>query len=518
MNQREFEILIQSVIEGDATRDEAGLLEAELLASRERRTQFRRAVLLDRCLSIELGAGQLAGGPAVNVIPVREILRRERRRGMVATLLISAAIFAALVVALRLILAPEPSPVLTVEFAPNTDFTVTHAHPHGREGEKALRLEPGSRVKIRQGSMRLDFAAGVEGVVLGPADLTLHGPLAIAMPYGTARFRVEPQGRGFKVATPLVEVVDLGTEFGILADGQHPPQIHVFEGKVTASAQKGLQENEVIGTGEAVEVSGIGKFSGVKLDAGKFLTELPVDLPYLHIPFETDAVGNLMVRGTHPAVVTTRARLDPRGGALAEGRVGQAVSLPGLATPVRTTWMGVRGEAPRTIAMWVKPGPGTSSRELRSLAIWGTRNTARPAMCELMLFSAAEGRPTTLRLAFNHVFYTGRTNLADGKWHHVAAVFRGSQVRPGEKIVTLYVDGEPEEIDLMASREAEEGWMPDTLTDSPAARPLLIGSADHPGVDGGYVGLMDEFYVFEAALDEERIRELARTGAGGAEN
>lgn len=509
MNQRDFELLVQAAVEGDASPDDTARLETELLASPERRKQYRAAFLLDERLKRELGAGHASTGPVVNVVPVRTILRRQRMRRVLATALASAAILTALVVTMRLVLIPPPPPTLTFDVAPHTDFTVTHGNDINGKNDEARSMEPGSTVTIRQGSMKLDFGAGARAVILGPAEFSLRGPLEIAMPRGAARFHVEPQGRGFKVVTPLVSVVDLGTDFGVVADGLQHPQVHVFEGCVAADAQRGLQQHRRIDAGEAFEITGVGKFAKVGIDSGRFLTALPPDLPYLHIPFETDNSGALAVHGTHPATHTAKPRLDPRGGTLTTGRVGQAVAMPGLATPIRTDWMGIGGESPRTIAMWVKVDSSGEWRAHRSLVSWGDRRPGFSAMCELLLFSREAGQPTNLRLAFREVYFTGGSDLADGGWHHVAAVFRGNQVRPGEKIVSLYVDGKPEEIDATMSNEPEAGRVPFTLTDSESALPMLIGSADFPGVDNGFHGVMDELYIFQAALDEERIRRLA---------
>ncbi len=509
MNESEFERLVESVVEGVATREETERFEDLLLASAARRKQFRQATLLHQRLKMELGAGREISGPAVNIVPVREILRRQNRRGWLATVAASAAVILAGVFVMRLVLSRETPPTLAVTAAPNTAYELMDDGTSGATTDRELALEPGSRLTLRQGSLHLNFASGVEGVVMGPAELILRGPLDLAMPRGTARFRVGRKGTGFRVVTPLAEVVDLGTDFGVVSDGTRPPQVHVFGGRVRASAQKGLQEQREIAAGHAFEISGIGKFHPLPPDPDLFLTELPTDLPYLHFSFDSQSHGKLEVSGTHPAVAGTMADLDPRGGSLAPGRVGQALALPGRATPVRTNWNGITHDSPRTIAMWIKPAPSESPRRMRSMVMWGTRSSAYPSMCELLLYSKDPGAGAHLRLSFGDVYYTGRTNIADGQWHHVAAVYRGNQVQPGEKIVTLYVDGRAEEIDSDATREAEERSLPSTLTGTGFAEPMRIGSAATGGHDHGFAGLIDELHIFEAALDPERVRELA---------
>ncbi|MBB5352460.1 ferric-dicitrate binding protein FerR (iron transport regulator) [Haloferula luteola] len=501
MNGREFELLVQAAIEGEASREEIALLEAALRGSRERRALFRKSFLLHQRLSSELGAGGGSGEARPRPATVEEILQRQRSKILRSSWLAAAAVLLLLAGGMRLIWTHANPPMLSYEVAPNTDFAVVGGDP------SHPRLEPGTRVKIRQGSMKLEFGAGVSGMVLGPAEFTLKGPLELLMSRGTARFRVEEKARGFKVVSPRVEVVDLGTEFGLTTDGDALPQVHVFEGRVSASAQRGVQETRVIRAGEAFEVSEQGEFGRVPLEPGKFLKSLPEDLPYVWIPFEAGKAGELIARGTHPVADEMKLEIDPRGGSLVAGWEGDGFEFPGKATPVRTNWMGVRGDAPRTIALWVKPDPRADFRRFRSLITWGRQKRSASTMCELLLSSEGPGEPVRLCFAFNNVFYVGSQTLADGNWHHVAVVFRGGEVRPGEAITTLYVDGKREDLASSVLREPFAGWTPDF--EGELASPLLIGSVARPGFDNGFKGRMDELFIFEAALDDARIRQLS---------
>lgn len=511
MNQRDFELLVQAVIEGDATAGEVASLEEELKVSPDRRRQYRQAFLIHQRLGMILEAAPSAGLPeADRSAPplLRPLPAPGKIRRRILVVAAAAAALCILAVAPRFLNPITPVTSVTYTVGPHTEYTVTPSDHGTRDKDGRRRLEPGARVSIRQGSMRVSFGGGAEGILLGAAEFTVLGPRGIEMPRGAARFNVTPGGPGFEVVTPMVKVVNLGTTFGVVADGRStPPEVHVFKGKVEAAARMGVQEQREIKAGEAVDISDEGQFSKVALDDGRFLKELPPDLPYVWFPFDTDSGGALVAKGTHPAVATMKAEPDPRGGTPAAGRIGQGFSMPGLATPVRTNWLGISGKAPRTIAMWIKVEPDSPWKLYRSLIAWGRQKVSSSTMSELLLATDKKpGSPTTLCFAFNQVFYKGVSNLADGQWHHVAVVFRGDEVRPDEKITTLYVDGKPEEVISEVSRVPFDGPSPEN---GEMATPVLIGSIAKPGFDNGFLGSMDELYIFEAALDDERVRQLA---------
>ena len=94
-------------------------------------------------------------------------------------------------------------------------------------------LRPGT-LTLESGRVEIDFACGAKVFLRGPAEFSLlsaargklhHGELSAVVPEGA---------EGFVIDTPSVEVVDLGTEFGVSVDRQGIADVHVFKGAVEA--------------------------------------------------------------------------------------------------------------------------------------------------------------------------------------------------------------------------------------------------------------------------------------------
>jgi hypothetical protein len=88
---------------------------------------------------------------------------------------------------------------------------------------------------------------------------------------------------------------------------------------------------------------------------------------------------------------------------------------------------------------------------------------------------------------------TGSTNVADGRWHHVAGVCDGVMLR-------LYVDGAPD-----GARETVDHGTNDA--------PVLIGHNYHKR-GRQFEGLMDDVRVYGRALSPAEVMALANPGGG----
>ncbi len=74
----------------------------------------------------------------------------------------------------------------------------------------------------------------MKALVEGPAEFILKSKDRVDLKYGTAWFQVPEGAQGFTVSTQNMEVVDLGTEFGVLIREEegHRDQVHVIKGLV----------------------------------------------------------------------------------------------------------------------------------------------------------------------------------------------------------------------------------------------------------------------------------------------
>jgi FecR protein len=89
-------------------------------------------------------------------------------------------------------------------------------------------------LSIKSGRMGLSFAGGALLNVEGPAQLSLLSPSRARLTAGKAAAHVPEGARGFTIETPGVELVDLGTEFGVSVSESGISDVHVFHGEVEA--------------------------------------------------------------------------------------------------------------------------------------------------------------------------------------------------------------------------------------------------------------------------------------------
>jgi hypothetical protein len=130
-------------------------------------------------------------------------------------------------------------------------------------------LDPASSVKVgnrlwtnqgpmtlKEGIVAIRYDDGVEAVIQAPAEYEIITATEIAVSYGRIYTKVSEAGKGFTVKTHNSRIIDLGTEFGVLADVQGDTQLHVFKGRTTLIA--GGQKKDVIDVvaGRAMEVNG----------------------------------------------------------------------------------------------------------------------------------------------------------------------------------------------------------------------------------------------------------------------
>jgi len=124
------------------------------------------------------------------------------------------------------------------------------------QGTQPLRvgsaLEPG-RLRLESGLAQVVFYSGARVVMEGPTELQLVSPTEAVCPAGRLLAEVPQPTRGFRLKTAQLNVVDLGTAFGIDATG-HRTEVHVFKGKVEFFA--GTAAKQSLGEGRAAVVQG----------------------------------------------------------------------------------------------------------------------------------------------------------------------------------------------------------------------------------------------------------------------
>lgn len=109
-------------------------------------------------------------------------------------------------------------------------------------------------ITIQTGLMRLQFDDGVEVTLQAPARYELISPGRTRLVTGLLTATVPPGAEGFKVETPMAEVVDLGTAFGIRLDNDGRTLVSVFDGEVEVNSGND-SDRRLVREGEAVEIA-----------------------------------------------------------------------------------------------------------------------------------------------------------------------------------------------------------------------------------------------------------------------
>ena len=123
-------------------------------------------------------------------------------------------------------------------------------------------LAPGM-LRPKSGAALLEFYSGASVIVEGPAEFSLVAAGEGFLRRGKITAHVPPQARGFKVGSPALTVVDLGTEFGLSVPESAPAEVHVFTGKVEVLRADAPTSTRALNAGE-----------GVRADAGAW-REIP---------------------------------------------------------------------------------------------------------------------------------------------------------------------------------------------------------------------------------------------------
>jgi hypothetical protein len=119
------------------------------------------------------------------------------------------------------------------------------------------RLLAGQRVELAAGLVEITFDDGATVVLEGPATFDVRARGQARLEEGRLAAVVPEQARGFAIASTGLNVVDLGTEFGMMADREGATEVHVFDGLVKAQLLDG-KGNEVrtveLNTAEAARI------------------------------------------------------------------------------------------------------------------------------------------------------------------------------------------------------------------------------------------------------------------------
>ena len=497
MNSEEsIEREVMDYLEGD--------LEGERLSTFEARLA-RDPGCLELLCSQALLAAQLSLTPVPRSNLTDTILAQQKKQAMRISLALAAAIALLAALVLHRILVPAPSSFATLETSPGTAYSIQSSGSD--QDHQNLLLDRGESLVVSQGTVEVTLTDGTRCLAEAPTQLTLHSETEVFMTKGRAYFDVAKDTKNFTVKTVDLEIIDLGTAFGVDDCLEYQTQVHVTAGEVKATARSGRQESTRVVAGEAIALGAAGTLRPVSSDSSRFIKTLPDKLPFIRFPFDPLPDGSLPVEGLiaqQASIKSIRTNVQTANFNLTEGRFGSGLDYSNAVDFLETTWPGISGTVPRTISFWVKVPTESSAG---AIIDWG-------------LFSGGQGMSdlritytsglANLRLVSGRRWLQTTQRLDDDQWHHIAFILESPEPNQWPK-VRCYVDGKQEPLNYRVAQDNQAAPLEsyDTITDHPDSHPLTFGSRSKLSEESRFNGAIDEMIITAGILTEAQIKMLA---------
>ncbi|MFT5469902.1 MAG: hypothetical protein ACI8UO_005025 [Verrucomicrobiales bacterium] len=396
----------------------------------------------------------------------------------------------------------------------------------GRELRSGAILGRG-RVQLASGFVHLQYYNGVSVTLEGPVDFEILSMDESFCWQGKIHATVPVQAFGFIVHTPTGELVDLGTVFGLIVGLDGSSEVHVFDGEVEF---RNPREETVanLTPGDAARIGEFGRRIPLLADEDLFVSSR--ELREIHsfvmesqlstwyqksqrwrgdkrllAYYDFDAQDYL--DGLVPAFSSDpyASGLDGRiiGARLAQGRWTGKVGLEFMRSSdrVRVRIPGNHDEL--TMSTWVR----IDRLEARDLSLFMSDEFDHGAVHWVL--DGEDGR-VVLRTRRNEgevAEYASPAGIIDkqllGQWAHLACVYDRIGGTATHYLNGVEIGHQPLELDVRLRFGIGEigNWgLP------PRGERVQVRN---------FLGVMDEFVLFQKAFDAEEIAELASTGEPG---
>lgn len=522
----ELNALCNALADGTINSRQFSRLEQWLGQSEDARRYYVRALGL--CASLQTYASEMQSEPA-DALPSAKIIRPFVWAWLIP---LAAAAVVVLFVTFRPFLSPSPGNSTQQTKADESVARLTGSKEcKWLEGSAPLppnaHVNSGERIQLIKGFAEITFDSGAQVVLEGPASLEVNSAWNATLLSGKLRANVPPEATGFRVSNPAVEVVDLGTEFAMVADDTRTDVI-VLKGKVEADPGASPDQPAIVlreKEGRRFASSGgadlpISEQLFEKLNQRVSLNHFSQATTYAHWSFD-EAAGDLLVADTFGASLdTSSARLEGGSGpdlsaAHVGGRWGQHALRFDGSLFAKAALPGISENSPRTVLFWIRIPPDAQLSDAYAMVAWvAGNNQLGPHPVHISWNrNPNEGTLGVLRTDYGHGFALGETPLRDNQWHHVAVVFAPGKDDGAPVEIKQYVDGrfEGEGKPSPPGRSEDPAKFSDAATVKVRDRIWLgcrVGSSG-PRMDR-FRGEMDELIVANRALGPREIVELMK--------
>lgn len=129
---------------------------------------------------------------------------------------------------------------------------------------------------LSNGLVKLAFDSKATSVIEAPAKFKVLGENKICLDYGKMYSVVPPEATGFSVHTNGVEIVDLGTEFGVQSNQGGSTELYVFKGETELTAGGLFKKKSVrVSSGGAKKVHADSQsFADISFDDAEFVHQI----------------------------------------------------------------------------------------------------------------------------------------------------------------------------------------------------------------------------------------------------
>ena len=142
---------------------------------------------------------------------------------------------------------------------------------------KVGRELPAGSIEFSAGLAQLEFKSGAIVIIEGPAKIELESKDSAFCHYGKVRAMVPEQASGFQIRAKQLDVIDLGTEFGMSVGANSEIEVVVYEGKVelhkdeAAPGQSPQIEVSELNAGESIFVDAKGQLVKIDMPKSQFI-------------------------------------------------------------------------------------------------------------------------------------------------------------------------------------------------------------------------------------------------------
>lgn len=291
----EIQDLLFGMQDGEASSDAGQRLESLLSGDSGARAEYIRLMGLQVNLRLQQQARQFDLPATLDDRQHVSVPSRRQRwwsrgvdvinRNSTVSMIVSGLFMTIILLLLALWIVPDRQPLGPVDAAPSIEFVAHITATSGAtfdvssDGNLMNRdLFHDDKIVLTSGLVEVAFDSGAVLLLEGPTHLQVNSPMTATLQHGALSARVVKQAVGFTVNGPGIQVVDLGTEFGMSLDPQGGGELAVFDGAVSADiVGAGRQQSFRLAAGESLEwnAGGSDVVKTERADSSRFARRIP---------------------------------------------------------------------------------------------------------------------------------------------------------------------------------------------------------------------------------------------------